>query len=126
MHMYISSSCKVSIIIWSKCVLRYSTEKHVSLPHNSTRPHTSRITHENILELDCSILPIPPFLPDLVPTECYLFRSVKNTFIEKSFSNENQIRELVKHFFALRPAEFYSKGIENFYKWQEVIVNNGE
>lgn len=47
----------------------------------------------------------------------------------KSFSNEKQIQDFVKKPSAIKtkPAEFYSKGIEELPgEWQQVIANNSE
>ena len=44
-----------------------------------------------------------------------------------NFSNEDQVRELVKNFFTSKPKEFYAKGIEELPdKWQHGIANDGE
>ena len=101
--------------------------KNVVLLHDNARPHTARVTQENVLELGCSVLPHPPYSPDLVPSDYHLFRSLQNSLMGTNFSNEDQVREFVENFFTSKPAEFYAKGIEELPdKWQQVIANDGE
>ena len=76
------------------------------------------------MELGWSVLPHPPYWPDLAPTYYHLFRSVQNSLTGNNFSDDNQVREFVENLFASKPTEFYVKGIEDLpNKW---IANNGE
>ena len=69
-------------------------EKHPALinrKNDNARPHTIRVTQEKILELDWSVLPHPPYSPDLVPSDYHLFRSLQNSLMGTNFSNEDQV-----------------------------------
>jgi len=100
--------------------------KNVVLLHDNARPHTARVTRENFLGLDWSVLPHPSYSSDHAPSDYHLFRSLQNALMETNFSNEDQVREFVKNFH-IKTAEFYTKGIEELPdKWQQVIANDGE
>jgi hypothetical protein len=45
----------------------------VILQHDNARPQTANMTKAAIQELDCEILPHPPYSPDLAPSDCHLF-----------------------------------------------------
>jgi histone-lysine N-methyltransferase SETMAR len=71
-------------------------------------PYTAKATQKKILELNWTVIPYPPYLPDLAPSDFHLFCSLHNHLREKRF--ENEIR-LVKFFDSI-PPEFYSRGID--------------
>ena len=50
--------------------------KNVVLLHDNVRPHTARVTQERILKLGWSVLPHPPYSPDLAPSDYHPFRSL--------------------------------------------------
>ena len=95
--------------------------------HDNARPHTARVTQEHFFELGWSILPHPPYSPDLSPSDYHLFRSLKNSLMGTNFSHEDQVREFVENLFTSKLAEFLAKGIEELPdKWQQVIAYDGE
>ncbi|XP_043258025.1 histone-lysine N-methyltransferase SETMAR-like [Colletes gigas] len=73
--------------------------KSVILLHDSARPHTTRVTQKNILELGWSVLPHPPYSPDLAQTDYQLFCSLQNFLNGKTFNSEEQVRQTVENFF---------------------------
>lgn len=76
------------------------------------------------MELNWSVLPHLPYLPDLVPTDYYYFFNCykmlwlgKLSFKKPRFKISSQTK----------PEEFYSKGIKELSeKWQQEITNNGK
>ena len=79
--------------------------------HDNARPHTARITQEAILQLQLSVLPHPPYSPDLAPTDYLLFRSLQNFLNGKIFKSQEQVRQAVEEFFESEPTAFYMDGI---------------
>ena len=101
--------------------------KNVILLHDNAKPHTARVTQEKILELGWSVLPHPPYSPDLAPTDYHLFCSLQNFLNGKTFTSDQGVNEAVLEFFQSKPINFYEKGIDVLKtRWQQVISNNGE
>lgn len=59
-------------------VSKLVNRKNVILLHGNTRAHTERVTQEKILVLGWSVLPYPPYYPDLAPTDYHLICSLPN------------------------------------------------
>jgi histone-lysine N-methyltransferase SETMAR len=63
----------------------------VLLHHDSARPHTSLHTREAITELQCSVLPHPPYSPDLAPSDYHLFSPLKDAIYGKKFEDNDEV-----------------------------------
>ncbi|XP_014609810.1 PREDICTED: histone-lysine N-methyltransferase SETMAR-like [Polistes canadensis] len=101
--------------------------KNIILLHDNVRSHTAKVTQEKILELGWSVLPHPPYSPDLAPTNYHLFSSLKNFLNGKTFKSEEQVNQAVENFFQSKPTTFYKEGIDKLpERWEKVIHNNGE
>jgi transposase len=55
------------------------------LHHNSARPHASLKTVEHIVNLSWTVVPYPPYGPDLAPTDFHLFRLIKDDYVGNIF-----------------------------------------
>ena len=82
---------------------------------------------KKILDLSCSILPHPPYFPDLAPSDFYLFPSLQNALNEKKFSQVDQMKTFMENLLRLKPTVFYLRGInKQSEELQEVTQNHGE
>ncbi|KAG6800492.1 Ammar1 transposase [Apis mellifera caucasica] len=86
-----------------------TNRKGVVFHHDDARPHTCLVTRQKLLEL--SVLPHPPYSPDLAPFDYFLFRSLQNSLNGKNFNNDDDIKSYLIQFFANKNHKFYERGI---------------
>ena len=68
---------------------------------------------------------LPPYSPDLAPSDYCLFRSLKNSLNGKTFNDAEAVKSHFVHFFADKDQMFYEHGIMKLLeKWQKVIEQN--
>ncbi|KAG6797842.1 Ammar1 transposase [Apis mellifera caucasica] len=103
-----------------------TNRKGVVFHHVNARPHTSLVTRQK-LELGWDVLPHPPYSPDLVPSNYFLFRSLQNSLNGKNFNNDDDIKSYLIQFFANKNQKFYERRIMMLpERWQKVIDQNGQ
>jgi histone-lysine N-methyltransferase SETMAR len=94
----------------------------VLLHHDNTRLHTSLHTREVIRKLQWTVLPHPPYSPDLAPSDYHLLSSLKDAIRGKKFENDEEGISEVKKWLRQRPAEWYREGIQAITsRWRKVI-----
>ncbi|GFW18878.1 mariner Mos1 transposase [Trichonephila clavipes] len=103
------------------------TSQGVVFHHDNTKPHTSLVTRQKLLELGWDVLPHSPYSPDLAPSDYFLFRSLRNSLNGKSFNNDDDVKSYLIQFFANKNQKFYERGIMMLpERWQKVIDQNGQ
>ena len=101
--------------------------KGVVFHHDNSRPHTSLVTRQKLLELGWDVLSHPPYSPDLASSDYFLFRSLQNSLNGKNFNNDDDIKLYLIQFFANKNQKFYERGIMMLpERWQKVIYQNGQ
>lgn len=97
------------------------------LLHDNATPHTAKKTKRKLQSLGWTVLPHPPYSPDLAPTDFKLFRSLANALSEKLFTTEEEIRVFIVEFFGSRTAGFFVRGFTDLpARWEGVIEHEGE
>ena len=100
--------------------------KGVVFHHDNAKPHTSLVTRPKLTELVWEVLIVPPYSPDLAPSDYHLFRSLQNFLDGKKLANKKAAENHVAKFFATNPQKVYPDGIMKLpEKWQKVRDNNG-
>lgn len=101
--------------------------KRTILLHDNATPHTAIRTKNKLRDLRWTVLPHPPYSPDIAPTDFKLFRSLQNGLRGKEFNTTEEIRQFVKDFFASKSSGFFVRGFTELpRRWEEVIENEGE
>jgi hypothetical protein len=72
---------------------------------------------EAITKLQWTVLPHPPYSPDLAPSDYHLFSPLKDTIRGKKFEDDKEAISKVKRWLPQRPAEWYCKGIQALTSW---------
>jgi histone-lysine N-methyltransferase SETMAR len=60
------------------------------LHHDNARPHTSLHTREAITKLQWTVLPHPPYSPDVAPSDYRLFSPLKDAIRGKKFEDDEE------------------------------------
>jgi histone-lysine N-methyltransferase SETMAR len=94
--------------------------------HDNARPHIANTTHQKLLDLGWTVLPHPPYSPDLAPTDYHLFRSLAAFLDKNKFDDEDHLKQELENFFKQKSTEFDGEGISSLpVRWKKVIDSNG-
>ena len=100
-----TKNCNACSQYWSTEWAQFST----------TSPDRVTQLLQKLNELDYKVLPLPPYSPDLSPTNYHIFKHLNNFLQGKCFHNqqaaENAFQELVKSW----STDFYATGITNLF-----------
>ncbi|KAK6728845.1 hypothetical protein RB195_006110 [Necator americanus] len=73
------------------------------------------------------VLPHPPYISNLAPSDYHLFRSLQHHLEEKRYDDRDNLENDLRAFFASRSLEFYAKGIRYLVRcWQKVVDVDGD
>lgn len=99
----------------------------IQLHHDNARPHMSFATKQHIEKMGWSVVPHPPYSPDLAPCDFYLFGPLKNHIRGTRFDNVNEVKLAVKAWCKKQSSEFYQNGFDAWVKrWRKCIELNGD
>ena len=70
---------------------------------------------------------LPPYSPDLAPSDYYFFRSLQNSLNGKTSNDDEAVKSHLVRFFVDKEQKFYERGIMKLpERWQKVIEQNGK
>lgn len=99
---------------------------HVYFQHDNARPHIARSTKAELLSYGWTVLPHPPYSPDLAPSDFHLFSHLQRHLDGQDFKTRDDVKKALKNFFDAQPPAFWSKGIHDLpNRWQKVIDEDG-
>jgi transposase len=97
------------------------------LHHDSARPHTSLHTIEAITELQWTVLPHPPYSPDLAPSDYHLFSPLKDAISEKKFEDDEEVISEVKSWLRQISAERCREDLQALTsRWCKAVDSAGD
>ena len=97
------------------------------LQHDNARPHTSLKTMECVAKFGWTVLPHPPYSPDLAPSDFHLFAPLKNGLRGQRFPDNDAVIAAVKKWTTSAGADFYERGIKALvHRWQKCIESGGD
>ena len=71
--------------------------------------------------------PLPPFTPDITPSDYYLYGLMSHVLAEKHFQSFENIKKWVDSWIAAKDEEFFRNGIRKLpEKWRNVIASDSQ
>ena len=94
--------------------------------HDNAKPHTAARTHNFLECLGWIIFSHPAYLPDLAPSDFWLFPILKKFLGGKHFSSDVEVKKAVNKFFRKCSNEFFAMGIERLVaRYNKCLDNSG-
>ncbi|UYV74262.1 hypothetical protein LAZ67_11002704 [Cordylochernes scorpioides] len=103
-------------------------EKHnkLILQHDNAPAHNATVVKNTIKDLGWELLPLPPYSPDLAPSDYHLFTSLGHALKNQEFSNSDILRKWLVDWFDSKGIEFFRQGIRKLpERWSKCIANQG-
>ena len=88
---------------------------NVILHHDNARPHTARGTTAAIADKGWTVLPHPPYSPDLAPSDFHLFGPLKEHLRGQKFDDDEAVKAAVREWAKNCTSQFFADG---FAKWK--------
>ena len=85
---------------------------NVSLLHDNARTHTSNATCEAIENLNFTVIPHPPYSPNLAPSDFHLFSKLKDHLKGQQIGSIEEVKAAVLQWCRSQSADFYHDGIQ--------------
>jgi len=96
--------------------------------HDNAPPHHSYATINYInTELHWTVLPHPPYSPDIAPSDYHLFKSLKNFLRGRRFTEDAEVEQAVRDYLTTKMnTNFFRKGIRQLpSRWRKVVETHG-
>ena len=78
-------------------------------------------------ELHFELVPHPPYSPDLVPSDFFLFPNLKLWLGGKKFSSNQEVIAAVNDYFAELDVSYFSDGLKTLEtRWSTLVERNGD
>ena len=102
-----------------------SNEK-VILQHDNARPHVAKPVKTYLETLKWEVLPYPPYSPDIVLSDYYLFRLMAHGLADQQFCSYEDIEKWLDSRMFSKDEHFYRKFIRALpERWAKVLANDG-
>ena len=99
----------------------------ILLQHDDVRPHTSLKSVEHTASLGWTVLPHPPYSPDLAPSDFHLFGPMKDGLRGRHFPSNDAVVRAVKQWATSGGADFYECSMQALvHRWRKCIANGGD
>jgi len=86
------------------------------LHHDNARPHYGAQTQDAMACLKFTVVPHPPYSPDLAPSDFWLFPEFKETLKCQHFSSDAEVEAAVRKWLSSQRETFFTDGMQ---KWIE-------
>jgi transposase len=94
--------------------------------HDNAMPHSAAKSIEKLHDIGFTILPHPPYSPDLAPSDFYLFSPMKSALHGKNYSSAEEIQTALEELISSKPRQFFSDGVRKLPdRWQRCVAAHG-
>ena len=97
--------------------------------HDNARPHCSAQTQDAMTSLKFTVVPHPPYSPDLAPSDFWLFPKLKETLKGQHFSSDAEVGTAVCKWLSSQPETFFIDGMKKRIwtnKWKNKLRLKGK
>ncbi|KAG5310542.1 MOS1T transposase, partial [Pseudoatta argentina] len=92
----------------------------VILLHDNARPHVAK-------PVKTSVLPHPPYSPDIAPSDFHLFRSMAHGLADRRFHSYEGAQKWIDSWIASKDMSFFRRGIHVLpERWEKVVSSDGQ
>ena len=88
------------------------------LHHDNARPHCSTQTLAAVTSLKFTLVPHPPYSPDLAPSDFWLFPKLKEMLKGQHFPSDAEVEKTVHKWFSSQPETFF---MDRMNKWLDQL-----
>ena len=92
---------------------------------DNARPHTAKDTKNFLTEENMTIMPHPPYSPDLAPCDYFLFGYLTSKLRGCKFSSEEEAFEASKKICSTLPKKTFQEAIMNWSERLQKCIDNG-
>ena len=105
----------------------YSRHDKVILLHDNARPHVRAPVKTYLETLNWKVLPHPPYSPDIVPSDYYLFWSMAHGLSEQHFTSHEDTKNWVDSFkrWSVFPTWYPADRVLPE-RWKKVVASDGQ
>lgn len=105
----------------------HSGNHNIHFLHDNATPHTASMTTSKLESLGFTILPHPPYSPDLAPSDFYLFSPLKSSLRGKTYDSSDNISADIQSWIDMKQRSFFMNGIRKLpARWKKCIEHNGD
>jgi len=97
------------------------------IQHDNARPHTSLRTQEAITKFGWTVLPLPPYSPDLAPSVFHLFWPLKDALSGTRFEYDESVIRAVRTWLRGQETSWYREGMHALVsRWRKAVDVHGD
>ena len=97
------------------------------LQHDNARPHTSIRIVEACTSFGWTVIPHPPYSPDLARSDYHLFGLIKEGLWGNRYGSDNEVKTAVLYWLRHQPAEVHNTGTHALvHRWTVALERGGD
>ena len=101
--------------------------QNVILHHDNARPHTAHATAAEIAAKGWTVLPHPPYSPDLAPSDFFLFGPLKDFLRGQKFDDDDEVKAAVRLWVRQCKPDFFAQGFTQWKtRWDKCVARGGD